>query len=152
MRLHVDRNIALRPRTSHTHQIFFLHVGVFANELARHSTVLRHDQHAHRVNVQAAGRRQAFELRRAETNSGGVARPLIARLKQHHGGFVTIFGLAAHVAHGLVQQHRHLLFLLGLSFTFYRDAIGGAHLHAHLGHLAIDPHPPLIYPSIGLAA
>ena len=152
MRLHVDRNIALRPRASDAHQIFFLHVGVFANELTRHATILCHHQHAHRVNVQAAGRRQTFELRRAETNSSGIARPLIARLKQHHGGFVTIFGLATHVAHGLVQQHRHLLFLLGLRFTFYRDAIGGAHLHAHLGHLAIDPHPPLLNPCISFTA
>ena len=103
MRLHVDRHIALRPRASDAHQIFFLHVGVLADELTRHAAVLCHHEHAHRVNVQAACRRQAFELRRAETNSGGVASPLIACLKQHHGGFVTIFGLTTHVAHGLVQ-------------------------------------------------
>ena len=152
MRLHVDRNIAIRPRASDAHQIFFLHVGVFANQLARHAAILRHDQQAHRVNVQAARGRKTFELRWAKANAGGIARPLIARLKQHHGRLVPVFRLTTHIAHGFVQQHRHLLLLLGLGFPLNRDAIGGAHLHAHLGHLAIDPHPALINPSVGFAA
>jgi hypothetical protein len=44
------------------------------------------------------------------------------------------------------------MFLLFLRCTLYRDAICGANLHAHFGHLPIDQHPALLNPGIGLAA
>ena len=55
---------------------------------------------------------------------------------------------------GIVRLETALADVLGQpdQRSLHRDAICGANLHAHFGHLAIDPHPPLLNPCIGFAA
>ena len=119
VRLHIDIDVALRTAARHAHQIFFFHACVFTDQLPGYTAILCEHQQTHRVNVQAACRGQAFELRGAKTHARGVPHPLVALLKQDHCRLVAVLGLAADIAHGFVHQHGHqlLLFLLGLSLN-----------------------------------
>jgi hypothetical protein len=56
--LHVGGHLA----QAHAHQVFLVHAGVLADQLARHAAVLRQHQQAHRVDVQPPGGRQAAQL------------------------------------------------------------------------------------------
>ena len=73
-------------------------------------------------------------------------------LHQHHGRLVAVLGLAAHVAHGLVQQDGDLLALLAARLGIDLDARVGPHLQAHRRDGAVDLDPALGDPVVGLAA
>ena len=63
-----------------------------------------------------------------------------------------VFCLATHVAHGFVQQNSDLCVLMALGAWIYLYAVFGTYLHAHFGRAAIDQHPTLLNPRIGLTA
>ena len=140
-----------RGLVDHSHQVFLVHGGVLANQLARDASVLREHQQANRVNIEPPGRCQTAQLGRRETVAAGVIAPVGARVDQRHGRRVAVLCLAAHIAHGLVQQDGDALVLKTLRDLVHVDAVGGQHLHAHFRHLAIDLDPALGNPVVGLA-
>jgi hypothetical protein len=125
----------------HAHQVLLLHARVLADQLAGDAAVLRQHQQAGGVDVQATGRREAAQLLRRETVARRIAGPVGALLHQHHRGLVAILGLAADVAHRLVQQDGHLLLLLagGRLSTSMRAV--GADLQSHRRDGAVHAHP-----------
>ena len=82
-----------RCLVDHTHQVFLVHLRVFANDLPRHTPVLGQHQQAHRVDIGAARRRQPGCGGKAV--AAGVLAPVGAGIDQRHGGRVTILGLPA---------------------------------------------------------
>ena len=133
------------------HQVLLFHLGVLTNDLPGHPTILGQHQEAHRVDIEPPRRRQATQLRRRKSVAAGVVTPVRAGVDQCHRGRVAILGLAAHISDGLVQQDGDALLLETLGNLVYVDAVGRQHLHAHLGHLAIDLHPALGDPVVRLA-
>ena len=136
----------------HPHQVFFLHHAVLADKLAGHAAVLRQHQQADGVDVQAAGRHQAFKLAAVEEEAGVVFAPAILRLNQGDGGLVAILGLAADDAHRFVDQNCHQVGLRTLGRFADLNAVVFGDLHASFGDLAVDLHPALGNPFVGLAA
>ena len=135
----------------HAHQVFLFHLGVFADQLTRHAAVLRQHQQTGGIDVQASGGGQAAQMRRGEAQFGRVAAPVAARVDQGDGGFVPVFGLAAHIAHGLVQKNSHLPVLLLFGGFVDGDAVRQRDLLAHAGGQAVDHHPALLDPGVGFA-
>jgi hypothetical protein len=74
------------------------------------------------------------------------------RLHQHHGRLVAVLGLAADVAHRLVDQDGDLLALLLLGLAVDLDARVRGHGLAHHGGRAVHAHPAARDPVVGLAA
>jgi hypothetical protein len=103
-----------RPRMHvlHAHQVFLLHTAVFADQQLGDAAVLRQHQQAGGIDVQPAGRRQAAQVAVVEAQRQLVVAPAVGGSDQHHGGLITVFRLARHIAHRLVQQHRDALRLL----------------------------------------
>ena len=136
----------------HPHQVFFFHQRILANELARHTPILREYQKAGGVDVQSAGGHQAFELAGVKEEARIVFGPAVLRLNQDDGWLVPVFGLAADQTQRLVDEHGHLVCLLALRLLGDFDLDIGFDLHAHGGHDAIHLDPALANPFIGLAA
>ena len=78
--------------------------------------------------------------------------PAVLRLHQHHGGFVPVFGLAADVTDGFVNEDGDLLALLLLGLAVNLDARRECNRLAHHGGLAVHPHPALDDPVIRFAS
>ncbi|MDT4841154.1 hypothetical protein FQZ97_749970 [compost metagenome] len=158
--LHVLRDHARAVRAVgcvvHAHQVFLFNAAVLADELARDAAVLREHEQAHGVDVEPAAGREAAGVFGGEAAAvrrvAGIATPLAGRADQRGGGFVAVFGLAAHVAHGLVQQDRHLPGLLVARLGQHLHVGVGRHGHAHDSRLAVDQHPAARDPFVGLAA
>ena len=158
--LHVLRHHALAlgtvGRPLHAHQIFLLDAAVFTDEGAGHAAILREYQQADGVDVEptAGGQTSGVLWRKAAAvrRRSHIAAPLAGRTDERGCGFVAIFGLAAHIAHWLVQQDRHLAGLLVARLGQHLDLDVRQHRHAHLGGLAVDQHPAARDPGVGLAA
>ena len=158
--LHVLRDdaSALRAvgRVVHAHQVLLFNAAVFTNEGAGHAAVLREHEQAHGVDVEPAAGRQAAGVLGGEAAAvggvAGIAAPLTGRANEGGGGFVAVFGLTAHVAHGLVQQDGDLPGLLVAGLGQHVDLGVGRHGHTHDGGFAVDQHPAAGNPFVGLAA
>jgi hypothetical protein len=65
---------------------------------------------------------------------------------------MSVFGLAAHIAHGLVQQNSDLCVLVAFGAWVNFHAVCGAYFHAHFGWPTVDQDPALLNPRVGFAA
>ena len=91
-------------------------------------------------------------MRRLEALPRRVAAPMAAGLDQRGGRLVAILCLAADIADRLVDEDGDLARLLTPRAPIDLDAVGIGDLHADGGNLAVDPHPALRDPFVGLAA
>jgi hypothetical protein len=77
---------------------------------------------------------------------------MAACVDQRDRRLVPVLGLAADVAHGLVQQDGDALGLRGVGAAVHGDLVLRRHLQPHHGHLAVHAHPAALDPFVGLAA
>ena len=75
-----------------------------------------------------------------------------ARVDERHCRLMPVFGLARHIAHGLVQHDGDLVGLLALRRTLDRDRVLQRDPDAHFRGLAVHIDPAAGNPVIGLAA
>ena len=66
---------------------------------------------------------EAHALARNKTGRGAVVAPAVAGFNEVDGRGMTIFGLAAHITHGLVQNNGDLFVLLAACEFVYLDAV-----------------------------
>src|SRR5574343_48670 len=132
-------------------QVLLLNPGVFADQGLGDTPVLCEHQQASGIDVQAAGGRQATGVGGFKTAGGAVVPPAGPGPNQNGRALVAIFGQTADVAHRLVQQNRHPGGLAVLCAPLDVDLVARHHGLPHLGHLAIDTHPPFRDPVVGLA-
>ena len=134
------------------HEVLLFGTGLVAHQQLGDAPVLGEDQQAGGVDIEPAGRGQVAQMAGVEVDARGVARPAVRRLDEHHGRLVAVLGLAAHQAHGLVQQHRHQAGLGGAGAGVdVDDGVGRDALAKHHGAAAYA-HVAGLYPFIGLAA
>jgi len=88
----------------------------------------------------------------APTHAAVALAPAVLRLHQHHGRFMAVFGLAADIAHRLVDQDGDLLALLLLGLARYFNLCVDGHRLAHHRRRAIDTDPATRNPVIGFTA
>jgi hypothetical protein len=77
---------------------------------------------------------------------------MAAPMDEGDSGLVAIFGLPAHIPHGLVQQDGHLRLLVAGGAWVNFDVVGLAYFHAHFCRASIDQHPTLLNPRVCLSA
>ncbi len=134
----------------HAHQVFLLHQRVFADQQLGDAPVLRQHQQAGGIDVQPAGRRQAAGM--AGVEGPLLVGPAVGRGDQRGRGRVAVLGLAADIAHRLVEQDGHAARLFLARGRVDVDALLGPHALAQHGHLAVHAHPAGGDPVVGLAA
>lgn len=79
-------------------------------------------------------------------------RPAVLWGEQGYGGLVPVFGLAADIAHGLVDQNRDLIGLLAFGDTVGFNFVGGQNLLPHSRHHAVDLDPAIGHPVVRFTA
>lgn len=81
-----------------------------------------------------------------------VVGPAVLWGEQGHGGLVPVFGLAADITHGLVDQNRDLIGLLAFGDTVGFNFVGGQNLLPHGRHHAVDLDPAIGHPVVRFTA
>ncbi len=81
-----------------------------------------------------------------------VVGPSVLWGEQSYGRLVPVFGLAADIAHGLVDQNRDLIGLLAFGNTVGFNFVCGQNLLPHGRHHTIDFDPAIGHPVVRLAA
>ena len=93
-----------------------------------------------------------MKLARRKPLPAAILPPVAGRPDQRRSTLVPVLGLAAHVAHRLVQQDRHLPRLMPARGPVHRHRILHRHPLPHVARLAVHQHPAALDPVIGLAA
>ena len=147
---HLHRLFAQRPFDSH--KVLLLHRRVLADQLLRDASVLREDEKAGRVDVEASRGREVAQLLRCEVDRRAVVTPSRRWIDQHDRRLISGLRLRGYVADRLVEENRHAPLLLGLRPALDSDGLVGQDLRAKLADdFTVDTDPSARDPFVGLA-